>query len=56
MGLKIQGKFDAGWDAYRGKVFSNQKKLGLGGKRIEVRRRDRTAIAAEMAEACGADM
>ena len=26
---KYKGKFDAGWDAYREKVFAKQKKLGI---------------------------
>ncbi len=37
---KYKGKFDDGWDAYREKVFANQKKLGLVPKNAKLSRHD----------------
>jgi arylsulfatase len=37
---KYKGDFDEGWDAYREKVFANQKKLGLVPKDAELSRHD----------------
>jgi arylsulfatase len=37
---KYKGVFDDGWDAYRDKVFANQKKLGLVPKDAELSRHD----------------
>lgn len=37
---KYKGKFDDGWDAYREKVFANQKQLGIMAKDAELSRHD----------------
>ena len=37
---KYKGAFDDGWDAYREKVFANQKKLGIIPKDAELSRHD----------------
>jgi arylsulfatase len=37
---KYKGKFDAGWDAYREKVFANQKQLGLVPPNAKLSRHD----------------
>ena len=37
---KYKGKFDDGWDAYRQKVFANQKKLGIVPANAELSRHD----------------
>ena len=37
---RYQGKFDAGWDAYRAQVFEKQKKLGVVPPNTELSRHD----------------
>ena len=37
---KYKGKFDDGWDAYREKVFANQKKIGIIPANAELSRHD----------------
>ena len=37
---KYKGKFDDGWDAYREKVFANQKKMGIVPANAELSRHD----------------
>jgi len=37
---KYKGKFDDGWDAYREKVFANQKKMGIVPTNAELSRHD----------------
>ncbi len=37
---KYKGKFDDGWEAYRDKVFKEQKKLGISPKDAELSRHD----------------
>lgn len=37
---KYKGKFDDGWDAYREKVFANQKKLGIMPESAKLSRHD----------------
>lgn len=37
---KYKGQFDEGWEAYRGRVFANQKKLGIVPKEAQLSRHD----------------